>query len=174
MLYSLRLINYWSAATCGRFLNKTGRNRVTRLLTIASVTCLLTMASPLAASAAQINTGDASGAYYSTFCPSIVKQLDLLGKPSECLASNGTGDNLRRVARNPDELGYGQLDVYALEAEKYGGGKAFELIRSDDVRECVFAVTRNKSYTNYGQIAVNADRLRFILPPKDSGSAKTF
>ncbi|MGI9475592.1 MAG: hypothetical protein ACR2PI_02735 [Hyphomicrobiaceae bacterium] len=147
---------------------------MTRFLTIASISCLLTIAGPMTAIAAQINTGDASGAYYSTFCPSLVKQLDQLGRPSECLVSNGTGDNLRRVARNPDELGYGQLDVYALEAEKYGGGTAFELVRSDDVRECVFAVTRNKSYTNYGQIAVNADRLRFILPPKDSGSAKTF
>ncbi|MFY0615466.1 MAG: hypothetical protein JXQ99_28315 [Hyphomicrobiaceae bacterium] len=147
---------------------------MTRFLTIASVSFLLTISMPMTANAAQINTGDASGAYYSTFCPSLVKQLDLLGRPSECLVSNGTGDNLRRVARNPDELGYGQLDVYALEAEKFGGGEAFQIIRSDDVRECVFAVTRNKSYTNYGQIAVNADRLRFILPPKDSGSAKTF
>ena len=51
---------------------------------------------------------------------------------------------------------------------------AFEIIRSDDVRECVFAVTRNRNYTNFGEIAVNADRLRFILPPKASGSAKTF
>jgi hypothetical protein len=38
----------------------------------------------------------------------------------------------------------------------------------------VFAVTRNKAITNYGQLAANAARLRFILPPADSGSAGTF
>lgn len=124
--------------------------------------------------AAQINTGGASGAYHSTFCPNLVKQLDLLGKPSQCISSEGTGDNISRVANNPDELGYGQLDVYALETPKHGGTRAFEVIRSDDVRECVFAVTRNKRYTNYGEIAVNADKLRIVLPPKSSGSAKTF
>jgi hypothetical protein len=130
--------------------------------------------SPLYANAAQINTGGNTGAYQSTFCPSLVKQLDLLGEPSECLVSSGSSENLRRVSRNADELGYSQLDVYALEAEDYGGTKAFERVRTDDVRECVFAVTRNKSYTNFGELAVNADRLRFILPPKSSGSSKTF
>ncbi len=126
------------------------------------------------ATGAEINTGGESGAYHSTFCPALVNQLNRLGKPSDCVSSAGSGENLRRVARNPRELGYGQLDVFALEAERYGGEEAFEIIRSDDVRECVFAVTRNRSYTNFGEIAVNADRLRFILPPEASGSAKTF
>lgn len=135
---------------------------------------LLAAAGTFAANAAQINTGGESGAYHTTFCPNLVKTLNLIGKPSECQVSEGTGENLARVARNPEELGYGQLDVYALKAEKYGGTRAFEMIRSDDVRECVFAVTRNRNYTNFGEIAVNADRIRFILPPKSSGSAKTF
>ena len=143
-----------------------------------SSTALITTAaialSAVPASAAEINTGGESGAYHSTFCPALVNQLNRLGKPSDCVSSAGSGENLRRVARNPLELGYGQLDVFALEAERYGGEEAFEIIRSDDVRECVFAVTRNRSYTNFGEIAVNADRLRFILPPEASGSAKTF
>lgn len=147
---------------------------MTRALIHLAVASLSAVALAAAAHAAQINTGDRSGAYYSTFCKNLVKQLDLLGNESQCLVSDGTGENLRRVSRNPDELGYGQLDVYALEAARYGGSRTFEVIRSDDVRECVFAVTRNKNITNYGQIAVNADQLRFILPPKNSGSAKTF
>jgi hypothetical protein len=128
----------------------------------------------ITATGAEINTGGDSGAYHSTFCPALVSQLNQLGKPSDCVTSEGTGENLQRVARNPVELGYGQLDVFALEAERYGGRGAFEIVRSDDVRECVFAVTRNRSYTNFGEIAVNADRIRFILPPETSGSAKTF
>ena len=145
-----------------------------RPLMIALASSFILASTSQLATAAQINTGGAKGAYHSTFCPSLVKQLELLGKPSECLSSDGTGDNIRRVANNPDELGFGQLDVYALETPKYGGTRAFEMIRSDDVRECVFAVTRNKRYTNYGEIAVNADKLRIVLPPKSSGSAKTF
>jgi len=143
----------------------------------ALVTSLAAAGAASVALAAQINTGGDTGAYHGTFCPSLSKQLELVGSTGECLVSSGTGENLRRVARNPDEFGYGQLDVLALESENYsslGGSKAFQIVRSDDVRECVFAVTRNKNYTNFGELAVNADRLRFILPPKTSGSAKTF
>jgi hypothetical protein len=145
------------------------RFRSTALITTAAIALA---AAPV--SAAEINTGGESGAYHSTFCPALVNQLNQIGKPSDCVTSAGTGENLRRVARNPRELGYGQLDVFALDADRYGGEDAFEIVRSDDVRECVFAVTRNRSYTNFGEIAVNADRLRFILPPQASGSAKTF
>jgi hypothetical protein len=148
--------------------------KLTLALMGAAAGSLAMIVAPLFANAAQINTGGRTGAYHTTFCPSLVKQLDLLGEPSECLVSRGSGENLRRVARNADELGYSQLDVFALDADNYGGSRAFERIRTDDVRECVFAVTRNKNYTNFGELAVNADRLRFILPPKSSGSSKTF
>ena len=147
---------------------------MTRPMMIALGFGFMAATAPAAAIAAQINTGGDTGAYHTSFCPNLVKQLESVGTPSECLTSDGTGDNLRRVARNPDEIGFGQLDVYALEAEKLGGSRTFEMIRSDDARECVFAVTRNRRYTNYGEIAVNADQLRFVLPPKSSGSAKTF
>ena len=147
---------------------------MTRLCMIIACAAGIATLAPLQASAARINTGGNTGAYHTTFCPNLTKQLNLLGNPSECITSDGTGENLARVARNPEEIGYGQLDAFALEADRFGGTRAFEMIRSDDVRECVFAVTRNRNYTNYGEIAVNADRLRFILPPKTSGSAKTF
>ncbi|MBU2531630.1 MAG: hypothetical protein KKB37_02730, partial [Alphaproteobacteria bacterium] len=147
---------------------------MTRLTMSVWAAALLAVTLPHSAVAVQINTGGESGAYHDTFCPSLTKQLDLLGKPSECLVSDGTGENLRRVARNPDEFGYGQLDAFALEADRFGGPGAFDLVRVDDVRECVFAVTRNRDYTNFGEIAVNADRLRFVLPPAASGSARTF
>jgi hypothetical protein len=38
----------------------------------------------------------------------------------------------------------------------------------------VFAATRNKDVTNYGELSGFAGRLRFILPPAGSGSAGTF
>ncbi len=122
----------------------------------------------------QINTGGVTGAYHTTFCPALETQLSRSKFEHKCSPSDGTADNLSRVAADPRQIGYGQLDVYALEAPALGGAKSFTRLRVDDTRECLFAITRNKDVTSYGDIAVNAGRLRFILPPKTSGSAGTF
>lgn len=127
-----------------------------------------------AAFANQINTGGVTGAYHKTFCPALETQLARSKFEHKCTPSDGTADNLSRVAAEPRQIGYGQLDVFALEAPALGGAKTFTRLRMDDTRECVFAVSRNKDITSYGDIAVNASRLRFVLPPKTSGSAGTF
>lgn len=132
------------------------------------------LAAPAAASAIQLNTGGETGAYHTTFCPALEKQLSRSKFDYKCTPSDGTADNLSRVAADPRQIGYGQLDVFAFEAPALGGAKAFTRLRTDDVRECVFAVTRNHDLTSYGDIAVNAGRLRFVLPPKTSGSTGTF
>jgi hypothetical protein len=81
---------------------------------------------------------------------------------------------MERVLSSPRQLGYGQLDVFALESRQLKAEAALTVVRQDDVRECVFAVTRNKDISNYGELAANAGKLRFILPPARSGSAGTF
>jgi hypothetical protein len=81
---------------------------------------------------------------------------------------------MERVLANPRQLGYGQLDVFALETRRMKADAAFSIVRQDEARECVFAVTRNKDISNFGELAANAARLRFILPPPGSGSASTF
>jgi len=124
--------------------------------------------------ATQINTGGDTGAYHSTFCPLLKSRMGAFGSSYECAPSLGSSENLRRVANNPKEFGYSQLDVFALESPSLGGERSFKIVRSDDARECVFAVTRNKRLTNFGEIAVYADTLKFILPPKPTGSASTF
>lgn len=152
-----------------------------RLFEFAMIGGLAILAQISAIQAAEINTGDENGAYYSAFCPNLVKQLDALGTPSKCLRTNGTGENVRRVAQFPDQLGFAQLDAYVLETAKQGGQGAFEIIRGDRkgspdfyAPECVFAVTRNKNLEIYGDIAANARLLNFYLPPQSSGSSKTF
>ena len=145
-----------------------------RLLLFALSPVLALVLSAQTLSANQINTGGPDGAYHSFFCPSLVGQLNEIGLDRKCVTSAGTGENMRRVARDPSQIGFGQLDVFALESSRYGGAEAFEVIRSDDVRECVFAVTKNREIRNFGMLAVYADRTRFVLPPKGSGSAKTF
>jgi hypothetical protein len=127
-----------------------------------------------AAAASDINTAGAGGAYHTSFCPAIVKQLAAAKFDYTCVTSAGTAENMRRIARDPRQLGYGQADVFALENPSLGGAAAFIKIRVDDIRECVFAVARNPEIQNYGEVAVFASKLRFILPPQGSGSAGTF
>jgi hypothetical protein len=126
------------------------------------------------ADANQINSGGAAGAYHASFCPALSAQLKLAQFDYRCTPSAGTRENMERVLANPRQLGYGQLDVFALESRQLKAEAALTLVRQDDVRECVFAVTRNKDITNFGELAANAGRLRFILPPNGSGSAGTF
>ncbi len=128
----------------------------------------------LPASANQINTGGEAGAYQKSFCPALSAQLKLAQFDYACTPSAGTRENIERVLSKPRQLGYGQLDVFALETRQLKAEAALTLVRQDDVRECVFAVTRNKDISNYGELAANAGRLRFILPPATSGSFGTF
>jgi hypothetical protein len=131
-------------------------------------------AAPGAAEAQNIFTAGATGAYHTTFCPILEKELAKARFDYRCQTSDGTADNVARVAKAPYELAFGQLDVFALEVPKHGGARNFTRLRVDDARECVFAVTRNENVTNYGEIAAYANRLRMVIPPESSGSAGTF
>jgi hypothetical protein len=137
-----------------------------------ALAALVTLAGP--AGANDINTGGPGGSYQSSFCPVLAQQLKLAQFDYRCAPSAGTRENMERVLANPRQLGYGQFDVFALESRQLKAEPALVLVRQDDVRECVFAVTRNKDINNWGELAANAPRLRFILPPAASGSASTF
>jgi hypothetical protein len=141
-------------------------------LNIALAAAFAVLATPALAS--QINTGASSGAYQASFCPVLSRELKLAQLDYGCTPSAGTRENMERVLASPRQLGYGQLDVFALEGRQLKAEAALTVVRQDDVRECVFAVTRNKDISNYGELAANAGKLRFILPPARSGSAGTF
>lgn len=136
---------------------------------------LAVVAAPAAAFAAtQINTGGPTGAYHASFCPALSKELKLSQLDYPCAPSAGTRENIERVLADPRQLGFAQFDAFVLESRALKAESALTVVRQDDVRECVFAVTRNKDLTSYGALAANAEKLRFILPPGDSGSASTF
>ena len=135
---------------------------------------LLALSTAAPALAGDINSGEKDGAYNLTFCPQLEAALGRSQLPYTCRPSNGTVENVERVAKDPTAIGYGQLDVFALEVANRGGPQAFTRLRVDDARECVFAVTRNRDITNYGEVAVFAPKLRFVLPPANTGSAATF
>lgn len=146
--------------------------RTNAILCAISITVLA--GTPAAAADFTINTGGATGSYHSQFCPELGKRLSEAGIKSHCEESAGTTENMKRTAEQPEQLGYGQLDVLALKAKEYGGAANFDRLRVDDVRECIFAVTKDKSLDSYGEVAVRADQLRIVLPPTQSGSAATF
>ena len=110
----------------------------------------------LPASAAQLNTGGSGGAYTRASAQPLVGQLKLAQFDYQCTPSSGTRENMERVLADPRQLGYGQLDVFVLEARQLKAETAFVIARQDDVRECVFAVTRNR---DIGQLR-RAGRLR--------------
>lgn len=126
------------------------------------------------AGAQNINTGDANGAYHSDFCPRIEGVLKQARFQPSCKTSQGTIENMKRVVADPRQVGFGQLDILALEGVLSGQPAPITILRRDDARECLFAVTRNKEVDSYGDLASNADKLRFILPPVESGSFGTF
>ena len=159
--------------------------------TAAVALAVMTQAPALAPALAQdtttfIHTGDASGAYHQSFCPRLEAELKQAKFAYTCKTSQGTSENLKRVLADPRQIGFGQLDILALDGmlpsaapgapsgTVSGTTAPVTLLRRDDVRECLFAVTRNKDVAAYGDLAANAAKLRFILPPVDSGSAGTF
>jgi hypothetical protein len=131
-------------------------------------------AEPQAGTAPQIHTGGESGAYHRNFCPPLAKALIDAGNPHVCAPSSGSFDNMRRIAVEPRDFGFAQRDVMTLERTKFDDGRAFQTVRVDDVRECLFAVARNPELKTFGDIAARAEELRFILPPETSGSTGTF
>ena len=127
-------------------------------LTVPSVAALLLSVSLLPAGglAQDINTGDAGGAYHASFCPRLEAELRPARFAHTCKTSQGTLENLKRVAADPRQIGFGQLDILALEGVLTGTPPPVALLRRDDARECLFAVTRNKDVASYGDLATNA------------------
>ncbi|MEZ5773702.1 MAG: hypothetical protein R3D33_03020 [Hyphomicrobiaceae bacterium] len=142
-----------------------------RLLTTAAVGALVIFAG--AASATQINTGGESGAYHASFCPRLEEQLRKSKFDYTCTPSDGSLANIERVAQNPTEIGFSQLDVYEL-ARQGMGDSGLKVLREDVARECLFIVTRNREITSFGEIQALAPHIRFVLPPEASGSTGTF
>ena len=142
------------------------------ILALTATATLSLLAPP--ARASQLNTGGETDLYHASFCPLLAAQLKLAQFDYRCTPSTGTRENMDRVRANPRQLGYGQLDVFAFETRQAKAESALTIMRQDDVRECLFAVTRNKQITNWGELTDYAGSLRFILPPAASGSAGTF
>ena len=143
-----------------------------RVVTAISVLALQGLAS--VAAAGQINTGGETGAYHATFCPPLAAALHKNKFDFTCTPSDGSLENIQRVSGDAAQLGFSQLDAFALQSDDLGAPNLFTRIRSDIARECLFLVTRNRGVSNFGEVASVASQLRFVLPPAKSGSVATF
>jgi hypothetical protein len=143
--------------------------RLTRSIFAAAT--LLVFAST--AHAFSIATADENGGDHKDFCPPLEHALKKAGFTYNCMQTGGSQANVARVSSSPRDIGFTQLDVYAREMRK-PHAKPMTLLRTDLGNECLFLVTRTKSLRTYGEVAARAKSLRFVLPPKDSGSAATF
>ncbi len=122
-----------------------------------------------------INTAGDTGAYHKDFCPALARELANTGAANyTCATSSGTRENMERVRTSPRDFGYGQLDVFTLETQQSSMANVLEIVRQDDLKECVFAVTKAKDVTSFGELSALAPMLRVFLPPQQSGSAGTF
>ncbi|MGD9668223.1 MAG: hypothetical protein AB7U75_04110 [Hyphomicrobiaceae bacterium] len=163
-------------------MHPTPRQLLARMITLGPVAIALTgillagavKSEPGHSAKPRIHTGGEKGAYYTNFCPPLANALDEAGDPHLCTPSDGSFDNMVRVAAEPRDFGFAQLDVMTLERDQFEDSVTFQTVRSNDVRECLFAIARNPELKTFGDIAVRADELRFILPPENSGSAGTF
>jgi len=126
------------------------------------------------AGADRINTGAADGPYQKHFCGVLAQQLKLAQFDFACAPSAGTRETVERVLADPHQLGYAQLDAFAFLTKELKAEAAFSIVRHDDVRQCLYAVTRNPQLTNWGEVSANAQRLRVVLPAADSDSASSF
>ncbi len=127
-----------------------------------------------AAAAGQIHTGGKSGAYHTTFCPRLKKVLRNAHFPFTCQTSEGSLANIARVKDVPDDIGFAQLDVFALDRAESGISAPLKSMRTDLARECLFLITKDRSLENFGDVSKRADQLTFVLPPTESGPAATF
>lgn len=134
----------------------------------------LTLASMGSAEAGKIYTGGARGSYNGDFCPQLSSELAKAKFSYNCTPTLGSTENLEKVRQSPTDIGYSQFDVLTLESAKTQSAQPYQVIRTDVARECLFMVTKNRNIANFGEVALQADRLHFILPPQGSGSAETF
>ena len=122
----------------------------------------------------QINTADRNGAYHQKFCPPLQAALKNAQFDYKCEISAGSRENINRVQRSATQIGFSQLDVFAIEKTMLGGKKYFHTLRNDIASECLFMISKNPDLKSYGDIVSKADQLKFILPPEKSGHVGTF
>src|SRR5260370_20040742 len=146
-----------------------------KLLPIIAVPVVALSVLAAGARAQAIYTGGPTGAYHSSFCPPLAKELGQAYYNMTCTVTAGTVENVEKVLADPKSIGFGQLDVMALMATRNPDiDRKLQVIRDDVAKECLFVITNNQRLISIEDLGKYAARIPFVLPPKGSGSAATF
>lgn len=148
---------------------------MTARLGVAAAALVLALgAFPQQSFANRIHTAEEGGTYHARFCPVLAEQLARSEFAYTCQTSTGTAENIRKVLTAPAEIGYGQLDIFARVLEDAEDAGALVPIRTDDVRQCLFAASKRRDLQSFGELSARAPELHFHLPPRESDSNGTF
>jgi hypothetical protein len=127
--------------------------------------------------------GDPKESVYSgAYVPQVITGLESerLSGYSWGGATQGTVDNAERVTRNPTHIAVGQRDILMqlngqpIEGAKDGAKFRFTELHADIGPECLYAVTAEKNYTNFGHVLANAWDLTVYTGGPKSGSFGTW
>lgn len=142
---------------------------------LVTISAILMSTSLSYANPKAINTGGQNGAYHSIFCPPLPSVLsNAYFHGYSCTTSSGTVDNINRVLKQPTNIGFAQLDVFAREAQNRPEEfKRLSLIRSDLACEGLWMITKNPDL-DFGKVLGLSRRIKFILPAQGSGSVASF
>lgn len=122
------------------------------------------------AQAQRIHAGAVSGSYTNDFCPKVAEAVQREYFRHECVTSQGTSDNLRRVLGDPTSIGIGQLDVLADFIEANPG--QLTVVDPGIGLECLFTVARPDR--NMTRLTALSPETAMALPPEQSGSSASF
>lgn len=134
--------------------------------TILGLAAGLTLGATGFASAQSIHCGSKEGAYTTKVCPAIMDVLrgDPLYFEHAITTSVGTPANIDAVRANPLDLGVGQMNILASNADGL-------FVVKTGVLECLYVVTSDDELVTATNLS---PRLPFGLPPQGSGTTATF
>ncbi len=123
----------------------------------------------------------ASSAYTANFVPKVVDVLNSqhLSGYAWGGVSQGTVANAETITDHPTNLAIGQLDILTLikdkpipgrESEKYN----FTFLKSDLGPECLYLITKDKSYKTFGEVLGNGWQLGVVTTGEKSGAFGTW
>lgn len=139
---------------------------------LATTVFFMSVTTPILA--ADLNTGEPDGAYQTKLCPTIKQAAKAKNLNLNCTTSAGSLENIERIIGAPNQFGLSQYDIYAQTISADPVIPPLKLVRDDIGSECLFLVTKNKQFSNYGDIVASAPYLNFVLPPEKSGHSATF
>ena len=123
----------------------------------------------------------AASAYTAVYVPRVIEVLDSqhLSGYAWGGVSQGTVANAETVTDHPTNLAVGQLDIFGLVKDQPIPGRdgdkyKFTIVKPDLGPECLYLITKDKTYKTFGDVLGNAWQLAAVTGGEKSGSFGTW